>query len=127
MAMLVCVMQFRNRNPAVHRSDWRMDREDQLRVTRLLKWLGVAAAVVLGVWGLGQFEPRPDWLKVQGPPQAIVGRAVILRVQIRPLEQPAYVCADLHWSRNRDSSEGYLAGGGAKLAGKEGGLFEFKI
>lgn len=78
-------------------------------------------------WWLGRLEGRVDWLKVEGSPHATVGEPLPIRVHIAGLTGPSYLCADLHWANTHDTSNGYLASGGAKRVGKEGGSFDFEI
>lgn len=85
----------------------------------------VGAALVW--WGLQRTEPRAEWLRVEAPSRAVAGQSLRLRVHVAPLPEPARVCADLHWKPSRNESGGYLAGGGFKAVGREGGTFEFEI
>ena len=50
-----------------------------------------------------------------------------MRVHLFPRAEVGYVCVDLHWGTSRDTSMGYLATGGSKAVGKEGGSFDFAI
>ena len=90
-----------------------------------LIWLAAAAAVIW--WGLERMEPRADWLRVEAPRGAVAGGPLPMRVRLAPLAEPACLCADLHWGTTRDTSVGYLATGGSRLAGAEGGTFDFQI
>jgi hypothetical protein len=85
------------------------------------------AAAVAVWWMLDRLEHRSDWLRVEAPRRAVAGQRLPLRVHLAPLAEPARVCVDLHWGRTRDQSRGYLAGGGSKAAGREGGTFDFEI
>ncbi len=87
--------------------------------------LVVGAALVW--WGLQRAESRAKWLRVEAPHRAVADQSLRLRVHVAPLPEPARVCADLHWKPSRDESRGYLAGGGSKAVGREGGTFEFEI
>ena len=86
----------------------------------------LAAAVALW-WMLDRLEHHHNWLRVEAPRRAVAGRRLPLRVHLAPLAEPTRVCADLHWGRTRDQSVGYLAGGGWRAVGKEGGTFDFEI
>ena len=85
------------------------------------------AVAALVWWGLHRAERRAEWLHVEAPPRAVAGQSLRLRVHLAPLAEPARVCADLHWATSRDKSRGYLAGGGSRAVGREGGTFEFEI
>lgn len=87
----------------------------------------LVVGVALVWWGLQRAEPRAEWLRVEAPHRAVAGQSLRLRVHVAPLPEPARVCADLHWKPSRDDSRGYLAGGGSKAVGREGGTFEFEI
>jgi hypothetical protein len=87
--------------------------------------LVVAAAVIW--WGLDRSAPPADWLRVETPRRAVAGQRLPLRVHLAPLAEATRVCADLHWGTSRDRSMGYLAGGGSKAVGTEGGTFDFEI
>ena len=86
----------------------------------------ILAAVAVW-WGLGRLEGRPDWLRVEAPRRAVVGRPLRLRVHLEPLAEPACLCADLHGAARGDGPFSYLASGGFKPAGKGGGSFDFEI
>lgn len=90
----------------------------------LILLLAVAAAVW---WGLDRAERRVTWLRVEAPRRAVAGQPLPMRVHVAPLKQAAYLCADLHWATSRDTSRGYLATGGAKAVGQQGGTFDFAI
>ena len=90
----------------------------------LILLVAVAAAVW---WGLDRAERHVTWLRVEAPRHAVAGQPLPLRVHVAPLKQAAYLCADLHWGTSRDTSRGYLATGGAKAVGKQGGTFDFDI
>ena len=78
-------------------------------------------------WGLGRAERRPDWLGVEAPRRALAGQPFPVRVRLAPLAEPGFLCADLHWGATRDTSMSYLASGGSKAVGKEGGTLDFDI
>jgi len=86
----------------------------------------LAAAVTLW-WMLDRLEHHHDWLRVEAPRRAVAGRRLPLRVHLAPLPEPTRVCADLHWGKTRDQGMGYLAGGGWRAVGREGGTFDFEI
>jgi hypothetical protein len=86
----------------------------------------VAAAAAVW-WGLDRLEPRADWLRVEAPRRAVAGQRLPLRVHLTPLTEPTLVCADLHWGTTRDTPVGYLATGGSRAVGREGGTFDFEI
>ena len=50
-----------------------------------------------------------------------------MRIHLAGLKETGHLGADLHWSNVRDASNGFLASGGAKPVGKEGGRFDFEI
>ena len=87
----------------------------------------LAAAATAIWWGLGRWEPRADWMRVEGPRRAVVGQRLPLHVQLAPVAEPTRLCADLHWGTSRDRSVGYLATGGNRAVDKEGGSFDFEI
>lgn len=87
----------------------------------------LVAAVAAIWWWLDRLEPSAEWLRVEAPRRAVLGEDLPIRVQISPLREPAFVCADLHWSTTRDTSKGYLATGGAKAVQQEGGTFDFSV
>ena len=64
---------------------------------------------------------------MEAPRNAVVGRPYPLRVHLAPLPEPGVVHADLHWGTSRDKPMQYLATGGAKATGREGGTFDFEI
>lgn len=72
-------------------------------------------------------EPRADWLRVEAPRRAVAGQPLPMRVHLAHRVEAGYLCADLHWGTSRDTSMGYLATGGSKAVGKEGGTFDFAI
>ena len=90
----------------------------------LILLVGVAAVIW---WGLDRLEPRADWLRVEAPRRAVAGQPLPLRVHLAPLAEPTRVCADLHWGTARDGRMEYLASGGSKVVGREGGTFDFEI
>jgi hypothetical protein len=97
---------------------------------KLPGWVGLlllAAGAVAVWWGLDHWERRAAWLRVEAPRHAVAGQTLPLRVRLARLAEPARLCADLHWGTTRDTSMGYLATGGSKTVGKEGGTFDFEI
>ena len=97
---------------------------------RLRRYAGIilfAAAAALIWWGLDHAEHRADWLRVEAPRRALVGQPYPLRVHLAPLAEPGFLCADLHWGEMRDIPVRYLASGGFKSVGKEGGTLDFEI
>lgn len=86
--------------------------------------LALAAAVW---WGLDRLELRPNWLQVEAPRVAVVGQPLPFRVHLMPLKEPTRLCADIHGGTRRDAFVKYLATGGSKPVGKEGGSFDFEI
>jgi len=86
----------------------------------------LAAAAVIW-WGLGRAEHRPDWLGVEAPRRALAGQPFPVRVHLAPLAEPGFLCADLHWGATRDTPMRYLATGGSKPVGREGGTLDFEI
>jgi len=85
----------------------------------------VSLAAVLWVW-LGRLD-EVDWLMVEGPANAVVGEAVQLRVQVAQLASAAFLCADLHWARDRNTTQGFLVAGEHKVSAKTGCAFDFTI
>ena len=88
--------------------------------------LFVAAAAMIW-WGLDRAEHRADWLRVEAPRRALAGQPFPVRVHLAPLAEPGFLCADLHWGETRDTPMRYLASGGPKAVGKEGGTLDFEI
>lgn len=86
----------------------------------------VAATAVIW-WGLDRLEPRADWLRMEAPRRAVAGQPLLMRVHLAPLAEPTRVCADLHWGTAHDTRMEYLASGGSKAVGTEGGTFDFEI
>ena len=78
-------------------------------------------------WGLERAEPRADWVRVEAPRRAVEGQPFPMRVHLAPLAEPMVLCADLHWGTSRDDAIGYLASGGTRAVGKDGGTFDFEI
>ena len=88
--------------------------------------LFVVVAVVIWFW-LGSNGTEVGWLTVETPPRAIAGESLPIRVNVVGLKETTRLCVDLHWSSDRDSSKEFLASGGSKSIGKEGGIFDFEI
>lgn len=86
----------------------------------------VAATGVAWFW-LGRMGGEVAWLKVEAPRHAVAGELLPIRVHVTGLKETVFLCVDLHWSSVRDNSNGYLASGGAKSVGKDGGSFDFAI
>ena len=87
----------------------------------------LVAAMAAAWWWLGRLGGEVAWLKVEAARHATVGKPLPIRIHIAGLTEPSYLCTDLHWANVRDTSNGYLASGGAKPVGKEGGSFDFEI
>ena len=85
----------------------------------------VAAGIIW--WGLDRAERRADWLRLEAPRHALAGQPFPVRVYLAPLAEPGFLCADLHWGATRDTPMRYLASGGRKPVGKEGGTVAFDI
>ncbi len=97
---------------------------------RLRGYAGVilfAAAAAVIWWGLGRAEHRAGWLRVEAPRRALVGQPYPVRVHLAPLAEPGFLRADLHWGETRDGPMRYLASGGSKAVGKEGGTLDFDM
>jgi hypothetical protein len=91
---------------------------------------GVLLLITLAfvVWqGLNIFEPKADWLKVESHRSVRAGEMLPIRVQLLPQTNPGKLLVDLHWSKTRDLSEGFLSKGGVKSVGLQGGSFDFFI
>lgn len=89
--------------------------------------LACFASIAAGLWfWLGRLE-HIDWLVVEGPAQAVVGEPVSLRVHVKRWAVDSKLCVDLHWSRDRNTSLGFLAAGEPKAVNKTGGTFDFTI
>jgi hypothetical protein len=88
--------------------------------------LFVAATAAAWFW-LDHMDRGVTWLKVEAPRQAVAGERLPVRVHVAGLKEPTFLCVDLHWSSSRDDSQGFLASGGAKPVGREGGSFDFEI
>ena len=86
-----------------------------------------AAAAGIIWWGLDRAEHRADWLRVEAPRLALVGHPYPMSVHLAPLAEPGFLCADLHWGKTRNTPMRYLASGGSKAVGKEGGTLDFEI
>jgi hypothetical protein len=89
-------------------------------------FLLVAATAVIW-WALGRLDPGVSWLTVEAPRHAVAGELLPMLIQIAGLEDSSQLCADLHWANLHDTSNGYLASGGAKPVGGQGGSFDFEI
>jgi hypothetical protein len=83
--------------------------------------------VVAAWWGLGQLEPHPQWLRVEGARRAVVGKPLRLRVHLAPVAEPTCVCADLRGGALRDRPMSGLVCGAIRPVGKEGGDFDFEF
>ena len=101
------------------------ERAGRLRGFAGLVLLVAAAAIIW--WGLDRAERRPDWLGVEAPRRAFAGQPFPVRVHLAPLAEPGVLCADLHWGATRDTPMRYLATGGSKPVGREGGTLDFEI
>ena len=88
--------------------------------------LFIAAAVMIW-WGLERVERRATWLHVETPRGARASQPLPVRVHLAPLAEPGFLCADVHWGASRNTPMQYLATGGSKAVGKEGGTFDFTI
>src|SRR5579872_3297080 len=97
----------------------------RLRRVAGLTFLLAAAATVW--WELDRLELRPDWLQVEAPRLAVAGQPLQFRVHLSPLTEPTRLCADIHGGTRRDDFVRYVATGGSKAVGKEGGMFDFEI
>jgi hypothetical protein len=104
-----------------------MQREPAAKLRGRVGLILLVAAAAAVWWGLDRAEPRADWLRVEAPRRAMAGQPLPLRVHLVPRAEPTRLCADLHWGTSRDTSMGYLATGGFKAVGKEGGTFDFEI
>lgn len=93
------------------------------RAVVLICFVSLVAALWfwLGRWG------EVAWLTVEGPTHVVVGEPVQLRVHLTRGEQDALLCADLHWASDRNTPEGFLAAGDAKVAVHSGGTFDFRV
>jgi hypothetical protein len=89
-------------------------------------FLLVAATAVVW-WALGRLDLGVAWLTVEAPRQAVAGRLLPMHIHIAGLQEPSQLCADLHWAKVRDVSNGFLASGGATPVGRQGGSFDFEI
>jgi len=87
----------------------------------------LVAATVIVWWALGRLDLGVTWLTVEAPRHAVAGRLLPMHIQIAGLQEPSQLCADLHWAKARDTSNGYLASDGAKPVGRQGGSFDFEI
>lgn len=50
-----------------------------------------------------------------------------MHIHIAGLREPSQLCADLHWANVHDTSNGYLASGGATPVGRQGGSYDLEI
>jgi hypothetical protein len=89
-------------------------------------FLLVAATVVIW-WALGRLDLGVAWLTVEAPRYAVTGRSLPMHIHIAGLGESSQLCADLHWAKARDVSNGFLASGGAMPVGRQGGSFDFEI
>ncbi|MBE0544538.1 MAG: hypothetical protein IH623_24635 [Verrucomicrobia bacterium] len=85
------------------------------------------AAMAAAWWWLDHLGDGAKWLRVEVARHAVVGEPLPVRIHLAGLTEATYLCADLHWTNMRDASNGYLASGGAKPVGREGGSFDFEI
>jgi hypothetical protein len=104
-----------------------MQREPAAKLRGRLGLILLVAAAAAVWWGLDRSEPRAGWLRVEAPRRAVAGQPLPVRVHLAPQSEAGYLCADLHWGASRDASMGYLASGGNRAVGKEGGTFDFEI
>ena len=85
-------------------------------------------AAAAGIWSLlGRMDDDVAWLTVEAPGHAVAGEALPLRVQVTGLKEPSQLAINLHGAVVRDGANDFLAPGGAKAVGKEGGRFDFEI
>lgn len=104
-----------------------MPREPSSRI-RGRTWVILFLLSAAAIWaGLQYTEPRSEWLRVEASPRVVEGQFMTLRVQLAPQPEPGVLYADLHWGTSRDQPMQYLATGGPKAVGKEGGTFDYKI
>lgn len=90
--------------------------------------LALFAGSAIGLWfWLEHISGAGGWLQVEGPPYAVMGEAMKLRVQVASAATATMLCADLHWSSERNSSQGFLAAGEARAISQTGGTFDFTI
>jgi hypothetical protein len=87
----------------------------------------LVAAAAASWWALSRLDFDVTWLTVEAPRHAVVGEVLPMHVHIAGLEESSQLCADLHWANLHDTSNGYLASGGAKPVGRQGGSFDFEI
>jgi len=87
----------------------------------------LVAAMAAAWWWLGRLEDGVAWLQVEAPRHAVGGVLLPLRIEVTGLPGPTCLCADLHWTNRRDTSNGFLASGGVKPVGPAGGQFDFEI
>jgi hypothetical protein len=78
-------------------------------------------------WVLDRAERRATWLQVEAQHAAHVDQPFPVLVHLAPMAEPGFLCADLHWGTSRNTPLQYLASGGSRAVGKEGGIFEFTI
>lgn len=91
------------------------------------EFLLLLAALVAAWWWLDHLGERAKWLTVEVARQAVVGEPLPVRIHLAGLTEATYLCADLHWTNRREASNGFLASGGARPVGGEGGSFDFEI
>ena len=77
--------------------------------------------------GLDRAGDKVDWLRVETPRVALENESLPIRIHLGELKQSTQVCVDLHWSPDRNSAGDFLASGGSKRVGPEGGSFDFEV
>ena len=101
-------------------------REDR---KRHLKQAGVACALLFvsaATWlVLDRSEHRPDWLVVEAPAFAVVGRALEVRVTLDPSVEPTQVVCSLFRLRAGRKDWGYLASSGPSRPALGGKTYSF--
>ncbi|MCW5550945.1 MAG: hypothetical protein KIS67_02145 [Verrucomicrobiae bacterium] len=91
------------------------------------EFLLLLAAMVAAWWWLDHLDDGAKGLRVEVARHAVVGEPLPVHIHLAGLTEATYLCADLHWTNKRDASNGYLATGGTKPVGREGGSFDFEI
>jgi len=93
------------------------------------RWrLAAFACLTVGLWlALGYFDRVASWISVEAPANAVQGKTYRFRVRLAGPQRDSQLCADLHWAKNRDSDEGFLAGGGSQSLQSSGGTYDFAI